>query len=369
MTFFKKTVFICISIIIGILISLFAAEIVLRLLPVNEGLRAVAVNGQNPIFHFEPNRQAIFAKGALFEIVNKVRTNNYGFVSDQTYVPEAQTPLHAVIGDSYVEALMVPYPETLQARLAEAVKDKGRVYAFAASGTGLAQYLAWARFARDTFHPQSMTFVIIGNDFSESLSERERSPGVHSFAKGPDGHARMLLTEYEPSLVRRIVRHSALAMYLVTQAKVTSVPLAMGDKDVRFVGNMASQVAEDFLADSKWTVDEFLAMLPEYTGLPKERIQVVVDGIRPQMYDPASLEETKGSYWDTMRTYMLTQARSQGYEAIDMHERFMETWARDHRRFEFPTDGHWSGIGHAVAAEAVRKSRVFCHTFALDGCG
>ena len=97
-----------------------AAEIVLRFLPVSEGLRTEAVNHADPVFHFTPEREAIWSRGWRFEQVNRVRVNNAGYVNDQRYDPADPRPLLAVVGDSYVEASMVPYARTLHGRLATA---------------------------------------------------------------------------------------------------------------------------------------------------------------------------------------------------------------------------------------------------------
>lgn len=362
----KTASFAIVAVLLGIGLFFVAAELVLRLLPVNEGMRAQTVNAANPVFRFESNRTAIYAKGAAFNLVNRVRTNNAGFVSDQDYRADESSPLMALIGDSYVEALMVPYPETMQARLAQAVQGKGRVYAFAASGAGLGQYLAWARHACQVYHPSAMTIVIISNDFSEALYEREHSPGFHAFARRPDGSAELRLTPYQPSLIRSLMRHSALAMYLFSQAKVQTLlssPLALGADDARFVGNVEASTSEEYLAQSRWAVDRFLDMLPEAACLPSNRIQLVIDGIRPNLYTPGGVEAVKGSYWDQMRTYVVEQAGARGHEVIDMNPIFIERFAKTGKRFEFPTDGHWSGEGHAVVADAVRSSHTFEQVF------
>src|SRR5690606_27510166 len=89
------------AILISIVGTLVVAEVVLRFLPVNEGLRAQPVDAVNPVFRFEPNRTAIWSEGWNLESVNRVHVNNDGFVNDQDYDPAASTPLLAIVGDSY----------------------------------------------------------------------------------------------------------------------------------------------------------------------------------------------------------------------------------------------------------------------------
>ena len=99
-------------ILLGITIPLIVFELLLRVLPVHEGTYRLPVNEENPILHYSPNRQFVWSKGWNFSMVNEVRTNNIGFVSDIDYSEESITPLLAVIGDSYVEAIMVPFQQT-----------------------------------------------------------------------------------------------------------------------------------------------------------------------------------------------------------------------------------------------------------------
>ena len=88
------------------------------------------VNAANPILHFTPNRPFVNSLGWNMHNVVRGRVNNAGFVNDQDYVRDGP-PLIAVIGDSFIEAQMVAYPQTLQGRLAAALAAEFRVYSFA----------------------------------------------------------------------------------------------------------------------------------------------------------------------------------------------------------------------------------------------
>ena len=140
----------------GFALPMVFGEIVLRFLPVSGGAYTTAVNAAQPILHFEPNRTFTAAVGPRLEYANRGKINNAGWVSDQTYDSTATTPLLALIGDSYIEAFIVPYRESLQGRLAEAARPSHRVYAFGMSGWPLSQYLAVAEFVAKRYRPEAM---------------------------------------------------------------------------------------------------------------------------------------------------------------------------------------------------------------------
>lgn len=48
---------------LGLLMTLFLLEVVLRFLPVNDGLHTLPVNDANPVVRFAPNRDAIWSGG------------------------------------------------------------------------------------------------------------------------------------------------------------------------------------------------------------------------------------------------------------------------------------------------------------------
>jgi hypothetical protein len=153
--------------------TLVVAEIALWFLPVESSLRTVAVDDRNPVFHARPNLRFSFSRGWDFKIPNEGRTNNAGFVNDQDYAADGPRPLIAVVGDSYIEAKMVRFAETVQGRLAAALGSRGRVYSFAFSGAPLSQYVVWARHAKEAYRPDGpdgLVVAVVDNDFDESLA-------------------------------------------------------------------------------------------------------------------------------------------------------------------------------------------------------
>src|SRR5262245_35816887 len=115
-------------------ICLAVAEITLRFLPVASGLNTMPITAESPIYHFSPNREFLYSRAWYLEMQNRGHINNDGQVNNQDYYIDDQAPLVAIIGDSFVEAAMVPYPQTFHGLLAKSFEKEIRIYSFGASG-------------------------------------------------------------------------------------------------------------------------------------------------------------------------------------------------------------------------------------------
>jgi hypothetical protein len=354
-----QMIFAIISILVGVLVPVALAEIALRFLPVSGGLMAVAVNEKDPVFHFTPNRQTIWSRDWNFTIVNRIHLNNAGYVNDQDYDKADARPLCAVVGDSYVEASMVPYAETLHGRLAKAFAPQTRIYSFAASGAPLSQYLVWAREARERWRAKALAIVVVGNDWDESLAANKVGPGFHHYVEGPDGSLALRRFDYAPSWRRELVRQSALGRYLFFNLQVPErFKLLFGKRPVvaqQHVGNTAAAADERRLTRSKAVTEAFLRDLVAFSGWSPADVVIVLDGIRYPSNNPMVL----GSYFVQMRTYLMTAARAAGFEVVDMDQHFFARFQTEGKRFEFPTDGHWNAVAHATAADVLASTGVF----------
>lgn len=291
--------------------------------------------------------------------------NSLGFVNDQDYLPDLHSPLLALIGDSYVEALMVPFRESVAGRLATRAAPE-RVYSFGTSSSALSNYLAYADYAAKQFHPQAMIFLIIGNDFDESLLKYKNEPGHSYFADDAQGALALRRIDYQPSLWRRIIRESALVRYVTLNTDLLNfvlkwqhLPFGRPSNTVAFVGNSGAQADPVRIADAQRAIDTFLTNVTEAAGLPPQQILFAVDGMRPHIYEAATRQLAAGSYFDIMRQYFMTQARQGGFEVLDLQPRFVEHFSRHHRLLEFATDNHWNSLGHEIAEEAIAQSSLY----------
>jgi hypothetical protein len=344
----------------SIVICLLAAEIVLRFLPVPTGLRSMPVNAANPVLHFTPNRPFVNSLGWNFHTVVHGRVNNAGYVNRQDYARDG-APLIAIIGDSFIEAQMVPYPETLQGRLADVLRGQFRVYSFAASGAPLSQYLIFAGHAVRDYGARAVVINVVGNDFDESLAAYKHGAGFWLYARDDTGALRLRLTEHSPEGVGVIwlARHSALLRYVLLNLRLLDTlgrfrAIGVANAAPRYAGNTDASVDQKRVNDSLDALDAFFRDVPERVGLPPERVLFTLDGFR----SAGAALAGAGTYFDLMRRAFMERAAQHGYEVIDLDTRFVPRHARTAESFEFVDDNHWNGTGHGVAAEAVLQSKL-----------
>jgi hypothetical protein len=334
---------------------------------VSTGLRSVPVTAADPVLHFTPNRSFTNSLGWNMHNVVHGRVNNAGFVNDQDYARDG-APLIAVIGDSFIEAQMVAYPQTLQGRLAAALAPNFRVYSFAGSGAPLSQYLIWAGFAVKEYGARAVVINVVGNDFDESLAAYRVGPGFWQYAPDVNGVLQLKLTPHRAGTLISLARHSALARYVIInlgiQNRLFSVrwlaELIFGkpaNAQPRYAGNTDASTDEKRMRDSLAAMDSFFRDVPERVMLPPERVLFTLDGFR----SADAAREGQGTYFDLMRRAFVEKAAAQGYEVIDLDNRFIPRDARTGESFEFHDDNHWNAAGHEVAFEAVMASKLLAN--------
>ena len=364
----------------SIIFTLIMFEIVFRFLPVQGGIDINPVNSDHPFINFSPNRDFTYSIGGSLNHPNHGHINNYGFTNDHDYDASDLRPLLAVIGDSYIEAFIVPYKLTVQGRLDQRAGRERRVYSFGASGASLIDYLYYADYVSKTFKAQYFVINIVNNDFDEMLFRYKQVHGLHYFAERADGTLFPILMDYRQNqTLRFLADNSALFRYLAFN--VGSTPFGYGIRQsiegaMAFIrgifirshpvdqnntlseasaGHTTSLPAVNRVEISKRAVQSVLDEFPIRTGMPPSRILFLVDSYR--LFAEPALAEARNSYFGVMRTYFIEEARRRGFEVQDMQDWFALRYARDHSAFQFPDDGHWNPIGHEEAANAVLGSR------------
>lgn len=335
-------------------------EGVFQLLPVSNLPPLQPVNAQTPLLRYEPNTDYRYSRDWNFSITTHRRTNNFGFTHAGDFRPDEATPLMMVIGDSFVEANVVAPGEAVAEVLAAAVAGTGRVYGMGVSGAPLSEYLVFAQHARAVFHPQAMTFLIIANDFDESLLKYKSEPRFHYFAE--DGS--LTRVDYQLSTAKRLLRHSATLRYVMLNLDAAHRLHALQESWRGGPAYAEGTEPEERIVDSHRAVDHFLDQLPASSGLGPQSILFVLDAPRPQIYSAAALAKIDNGLHARLRRYFSAEAAARGYPVIDMQPLFIGRHRLDGSRFEAgPRDSHWNALGHRVVAEQIRNSALFARTF------
>ena len=349
-------------------------ELTFWVLPIREEGPRLPPDGDNHLARFRPNESWRYAAGWDFFIVNDVRTNNAGWVSDIDYYRDADTPLLAFVGDSYVEGDHLEWGDTCHGRLAQLLEEEIRVYSFGMNAAPLSQHLAYAEHARDAYRPSALVIPIIDNDFDRSLRRFQR-PRLHhiffAFEETRDGGLVLAPPKAPPrdepasavSALRRWVsersrflryrsNHVVLTRAIINEERYRNVSQPSDD----FIWTHPATADPDRLTASRRAVDAFLQMLPERSGLHPRRVVFVVDGIRPFRYTEGWEHRWEGSYHDAMRRYFISEARADGYQVIDMHPVFVDHYRLHEQPFNWLRDIHWNTLGHGLCAEQVIQS-------------
>ena len=309
------------------------------------------------------------------EVAAPFRVNAQGWNSGAgDYLPTPNgSELVAIIGDSYVEALQVPVEESLAEqleRLLGAAATPTRVYRFGISGAPLSQYLRMMERAALQYRPRWVVVVLVHNDFGESFGfQAGRYTSSFLKLRVADGQ---VLGEIEPEPYRRTwrdrLRQLATVRYLYYRQQITPEgvrrrltellartgsplreALATTEAEPRFEANVdvveLRRRSRDIEAATAYLFDRMLGAAEAADA----RLLLIVDGAR----DAIHAGRPEHSEALALNRLAARLAAERGIAFIDLHEHFAADWARNHRRFDFPSDAHWNRLGHAVAAAAI----------------
>ena len=340
-------------IIFGLLASSLLAEAVLRTMPVTMGLYRTQKYDTWPLHSYGPHQ--IFSYSMTWQMLhpNRGTTNNYGQIAPFDYKPGSK-PV-AVIGDSFIEAMMNRYEDTLQGELGRLLASKSPVYGLGFSGNSLAEYLAVARMAKSEFTPIALVLLIIDNDIKESWSNRT---GHHYFQINQDkvSEAYLPLNKLgSAQRVRQLVGDSALYRYIQVNLGFNLEKFFPRSVLLSNKSDKTQAAAPDIEQLSHAATEYFLATLPEAAGIPTQKIILVFDSDREKIYDP-SKPPHRGVDSTKAQNFFKEKALAYGYQIVDTKPIFSAHYRTHHQKFDYlPTDRHWNGLAHRVVAGEVFK--------------
>jgi hypothetical protein len=301
------------------------------MLPVTTGFNYQNTAQPDPVLR----SKVPFTKHSLdwkFHQVQTRKVNNYGFPDDIDYAPNSK-PI-AVIGDSYVQSLMLPYADTLQGQLNTLLKQSNHpVYSFGVPGYSLASYIGTAEFASKNFQPQLFVFLLTEEDITSSLSTKT---GGSYFLNPHDWKIEFKPTK--PSRISQVILKSALVRYLIFHLQIKPPePATTATQTESIDVNRLSHRLLDYL-EQKSTVR------------PHNTI-FIIDCDRDKIYQRQPQPQTEPG---NQLSLFAQIAQTRGYSTIDTLPLFTRQYQQSHRRLDFkPVDMHWNSATHQLVAQTV----------------
>lgn len=327
----------------GGMLLVLAMEALLWLLPVNTRVQVMSTDRDFPVARAVPHQPYLYSYGWDFLNVVSAQTNNVGMFNSPDY--ERGIPAIGVIGDSYIEARMLPHGQTLQGNLDKWAAPAGyHTYAASAGGAGLADYLALAKIMRRELDLRSLVILINEGDVLDVLAPPQAGFMGLQCEGGKVSVRHLDYSRPDSGPLRRLAGKSALLRYLDFNLKVKPwLATALG-------GPAASTGGVSAHALDRACLRDYFRMMGLYAGLPSGRIIFIMDGMRGKL-DRKKEPDRYQAALDALSAFRVT-AQSLGFGVVDMQPIFDHAYHRQGRRVDFrPRDNHWNGLGHQLAAQ------------------
>ncbi|HYU13952.1 MAG TPA: SGNH/GDSL hydrolase family protein, partial [Stellaceae bacterium] len=297
------------------------------------------------------------------EIAAPYRINAQGWnsgIGDYVAARRPDISRVAVVGDSYVEALQVPYDGSVGERLAATFGEAGEqveVYRFGISGAPLSQYLQMVEHEVVRYRPDWVVVLLVHNDFDESYKfklGRYTSSFLKLRVEGGKVIGEIPPVAWQPGAVEWL-RRTATARFFLYRWQVrleflVDLLLPPARAAPEYAGN--TDIAA-VLADRRGVeavTDYLFGRLDAVVNAVGARLLLAMDGDRFAIY--------RGADSPALVLNQLAEetARRHNIPFVDLHPAFAADWQSEHRRFEFAADGHWNEHGHEVAATAIARA-------------
>ena len=329
----------------GALVLLVAAELVLRGLPIARGVHPRDPVSAAASTRMMPNRAYTWSIGWDLRNVVHGRTNSMGFISPREYT--AERPAIALFGDSFAEAQMLDYRDSLAGRIEGYFHGGVDVYNFGLSGASLPHYLGMARELGSALRFQAAIVIVTPADYTEGF---ETQPGYYRWTREPGGELVTLVPAASADRTRQMLRELALVRYIRANLKFTPSRLLEVSRQAT-----ACVPAELKPADRE-RVARYVDALPRALGVEPDRIVLMshthISGIYERVDRKHAARSADCPQLDELALAELRRLAAQrGMKLLDATA-VLESHYRVYRRplgFE-PVDSHWNAMSTEVIA-------------------
>ena len=290
----------------------------------------------------------IYTIGKLADVKARWRTNNYGWNSSIDYVEgNPGQRLVCLIGDSFIRALQVDVDKSVSSLLRDqlnTVSTEYQVYSFGHDGAPLSQYLHISRYVNRHFSPETLVFLLIHNDFDESVADLVSKPYFLQLRlNGAE------VREVQPSErpLYQFLTYSALFRYLYSNLRLARFHFGLERKTGDFNANVDVAAVHKNRRIVRNAAEYVMRALKNEN--PGKRVLFVMNAPLNDIHDDRLAESSV--LWVNEMVRDICEHKE--LECLDLTTAFAADYARNRHRFTFTDDGHWNEYGHRVASEAV----------------
>ncbi len=320
----------------GALVFVVLLEGLFRLLPVSTATRTGYYINQN-ILTYPAKHCFITSSGWDLRSAQKHCANNFGFIAnrDFQYDPDAIV----LVGDSFVEANMLPVHEGLAAQIESRLEDK-LVFAMGGPGSSLLDYVERIQFARKNFGSKVFIIVINRTDIRESICG---SGNIHAHCIDASSLRPKIERLSSPSKLKQIFREFSFPQYLFSQLRVNLSNLSSHFFNSSPIIKTSTDRPNPSIAAAEVIISTFFSRLPVGDGI---KYIFVFDPDRNKTVG----HEKKAEDID----YLKDSAKQFGVVVIDPMSYFMQFKLSNDRALEVsPTDQHWNSEAIKIVAKLV----------------
>jgi hypothetical protein len=325
---------------LGVVFSVAIAEAILRLFPTISGMQNPSPTMADPLIHYYPRAAYCYSRGWNFRNSICTTMNNFGYASAIDY--STTLPTVAVIGDSYVEALMTPGEKRLHEQIHKRLPIGQQAISLGLSGADLGDYLVAADYATKTFSVSWLVFLVNDGDISGAARPRLRG---YWFKKGPHG---IEINASANVKLRNLFYKSALLSYLYGNLKFNPNTVMQAKAAEESLPDDLSIREGEVLLNREYVVTflEKLHSICVSRKIDPRRVILLIDADRKAIY-----EERPG--W-TFASELVRLMSNYGFRAVDLDPIFRGDWKAHSRTFDFGSfDQHWNPYAHRLVAERV----------------
>jgi hypothetical protein len=319
---------------------------------------------QGGVLKFSPNQSGVYR--IRDEIDAEFRINADGWNSrhpDYEALRKTGKPRICIIGDSYVEALQVPFTSSFSERLEDLLGDSvDSVYRFGLSGAPLSQYLYMLEQEVLQYHPQIVVINMVPNDFLESIVSGGgtywSSFSTLQFEEG--GIVKAKVPDVYSASASWWIKRSAIFRYFWVRYQIRPQALkeiwngifGTRSETTVYTGNISADSATDPRVPV--IIDFVFSRFASVASENNLKIVLVIDADR-SLIGAQTADSDSRSRTRLAPLYALVREFSEiyGLDLLDLTDLFVEDYRVHSIPMSFPHDGHWNRHAHRLVGEAL----------------